>query len=101
MHLLPYLPGITHHSHIRCNHSRNTGGFCRIHNGAHQRNIIIIYNGIYRKITFHTMLITGLSNLPQIVNSKGIGGTGTHIQVLYTEVNRVRTRLNGCGKRLA
>ena len=34
MHLLPYLPGITHHSHIRCNHSRNTCGFCRIHNGS-------------------------------------------------------------------
>ena len=47
------------------------------------------------------MLIAGLGNLPQIVNGKGIGGTGTHIQVFYTEVNRVRTRLDSCGKRLA
>ena len=101
MHLLSYLPGVAHHSHIGCNHRRDTCRFCRIHNGSHQGDIVIVDNGIYRKVTFHTMLITGLGNLPQIVNGKGIGGTGTHIQVFDTEVNRVRTRLDSCGKRLA
>ena len=47
------------------------------------------------------MLIAGLGNLPQIVNGKGIGGTSTHIQIFDTEVNRVRTRLDSYGKRLA
>ena len=101
MHFLTYLPGIAHHRHIGCNHRRNTRRFGRIHNGTHQRNVIIIDNGIHRKIAFHTVLIAGTGYLAQVIYCKRIRRTGTHIQILDTEINRVRTCLDSGRQRFA
>ena len=95
MYLLPYLTGIIHYRYIGGNHSRNARLFCRIDNRTHQRNIFIIDNRVDRQITFHPMFITRTGNFPQIINRECIGRTGTHIQVFYTEIDRIGTCLNG------
>ena len=101
VHLLTNLTGIAHHRHIGSNHSRNAGFLGRINNGAHQRYVFIINNGIHREITLHAVLITRAGNFTQIIDGKRIGRTGTHIEVFYTEIDRVGTCLNGCSKRFA
>ena len=100
MPLLTDPTGIAHHRHISSNHGRNTGLLCRIHNGAHQLQIVIIYDRIYRQITLHPMFVTGTGNLPQVVNRKSIGRTGTHVQIGNTKINGIGSRLNSCRKRL-
>ena len=47
------------------------------------------------------MLIAGLGNLRKSSMVKVLAERALHIQVFDTEVNRVRTRLDSCGKRLA
>lgn len=101
VHLLPYTAGIAHHRHVRRNHGGNAGLMSGIHDGAHQGYIIVVDDGIYRKITFHPVLVTRPGYLAQIINRKGIRRTGTHVQVLDAEIDRVGTCLYGCRKRLA
>ena len=96
MHFLPYFATIGHHRNIGSNHRRDIGFFGCVHNGAHQHNIIIIDNRIDGEITFQPVLIAYLRYFFQIVDCKRACRTGTHIQTLDTEINRIRTRLYGC-----
>ena len=101
VYLLTDLTGITHHRHISSNHGRNTGLFCRIHNGTHQLQIGIVDDCIYRQIALHSMFVAGTGYLSQVVNRKSIGRTGTHVQIGNTKINGIGTRLDSCRKRLA
>ena len=101
VYLLPYLTGIVHHRHISCNHRRDSGFLGCIDNGMHQWNIFIIDNRVDRQVTFHPVFITRTGDLPQIINRKRIGRTGTHVQVFYTEIDRIGTCLNSRSKRFA
>ena len=64
MHFLANLPCITHHSHVCRNHGGDAGSLCRIHDGAHQRKVLVVNNGIDGKIAFHPVLITRPRNFP-------------------------------------
>ena len=101
MYLLPYLTGIIHHCHISCNYRRNYRFLGRIDNGMHQRDIFIIDNRIDRQVALHPVLVTRTGYFPQIINRKCISRTGTHIQVFYTEIDRIGTCLNSRSKRFA
>ena len=94
MHFLIYLPCITHHSHIRSNHCRDTGCFCRIYNGTHQRQVLVVNNGINGEITFHPVLIARMRYFLQVVDGESIRRTGAHIQVLNAEIDGIGTRLD-------
>ena len=101
VYLLPYPAGITHHRHIGRNDCRDACRLCRIHDGAHQRDIPVVYDGIDGEVAFHAMLFTRPGYLLQIVDGEGICRTGTHVQVLDAEIDGVRTRLYGCCERFA
>ena len=101
MHFLANLVGIAHHRHIGGNHSRNTRFLGRVDNGTHQFNILVIYDGIHRQITLHSMFVTGPGYLAQVLNGECIGRTCTHVQILNTKINRIGSRLDGCRERFA
>ena len=101
MRLLPYLPGIAHHCHISGNDCRDACRLCRIYNGTHQRNVMVVYNGIDGEVALHAMFVARPGYFPQIVDSEGICRTGTHVQVLDTEIDGVGTCLYGCCERFA
>ena len=101
VYLLPYLPGIAHHCHISGNDCRDACRLCRIYNGTHQRNVMVVYNGIDGEVALHAMFVARPGYFPQIVDSEGICRTGTHVQVLDTEIDGVGTCLYGCCERFA
>ena len=100
MHLLTDASGKVHDRYITGNDSRNARFFGRPHNGAHLLHIIIINNHVHRQVTLHAMIVAHTGYFTQIINRKSAGRARTHIQVLYTEVNRICSCLNGSGKRL-
>ena len=71
MHLLSHPITIGHHSNIRGNDSRDSSSLRSIDNLMHQRNILAIDNRVHREVALDTMLIAGLGNLTQIINSEG------------------------------
>ena len=101
MYLLSYLITVCHDSYVGSNHSANTGFFCSIYNFPHQSQILIINNSIYRKVAFHPILVTYFRNLTQVVNSKRICRTGTHIQAFNAEIDRICSCMNSRSQRLS
>ena len=100
MHLLSHRSAIGHHRHIRGDDSRDARLLGRIHNLVHQRDILVVDDGIHREVRLDAVLITRFGNLLQIGNSEGAGRMCPHIQLLNTEIDRVGTRLNGSRKTL-
>lgn len=101
VYLLPYPASIAHHRHIGGNDCRDACRLCRIYDSMHQRDVMVVYDGIDGEVAFHAMLVARPGYFPQIVDSEGIGRTGTHVQVLDTEIDGVGTRLYGCCERFA
>ena len=47
---------------------------------------MVVYNGIDGEVALHAMFVARPGYFPQIVDSEGICRTGTHVQVLDTEI---------------
>ena len=73
VHLLSLLVAISHHSNITGYHRTYPGLFSSIDDGVHGFDILTIYNGVDGEITLHTMRLTLLGYLPQIIDGEGIG----------------------------
>ena len=101
MHLLAYPPCIVHHRHVRCNHGGDAGSLGGIHDGVHQGDVVVIYNGIHREVAFHAVLVAGAGYLAQVVDGKGVRRACTHIQVLDAEIDGIGSGLDGCRQGLA
>ena len=50
---------------------------------------MVVYNGIDGEVALHAMFVARPGYFPQIVDSEGICRTGTHVQVLDTEIDGV------------
>ena len=101
MYFLTHFVAIRHYRYISRNHRTDACFLSRIDNGTHQSNVFIVYYGVDSKITLDTVLIAYLRNLPQIVDGKRAGRTGTHVQALNAKIDGIGTCLDGCCKGFA
>ena len=95
VYLLLDATSISKYGDIHRNHRTDASFFSCINNGMHLIYVIIIDNGVNRKVTLDTMLVANGSNLAQISYGERVGRMGTHIELSYPEIYRVGSCLNG------
>ena len=100
MHLHPNAAAIRHHCHIAGYHRAYSRLPCRVYNTVHGLYVTVIYYGVHRQIGLYAMLRAGRGDVAQVIDGEMIGRVRPHIELSDTEINGVRARLYGCGKRL-
>ncbi len=101
MHLLPDGVAIVHHGHIAGDDCRDAGLLGGIDNLVHQRDVLVVDDGVDRQIGLYTMTVALAGYVAQVVDGKRAGRMGAHVQLLDAEIHRVGSRLNGRRQTLA
>ena len=91
MQLLSNLMTIGKHGNIGGNNRTDLCFLRCITNFAHQGEVLTIDNCVHRQVRFHTMFCGDLGNFMQVVDGEMIGRMSTHIERLYTKINRICT----------
>ena len=94
MHLHTHLIGIEDDRHIRGDDSINTLSLCPIYNIVHLLQLGVVYNRIDGKVGFNPVFVGYAVYLCHIVGCKVCCRCGAHIELTYTEIDRVCTRSN-------
>ena len=87
VHFLTDAVGVLHHGDIAGDDSIYTYGVGFIHYLTHQRQVFGIHDGIDRQVSLHTCFATGSYDGSHILCGEVHRRTGTHIQVLNTEID--------------